>query len=149
MQRWCRLPFEVAAWLLEHGPCDRGETRECTCWLLALNFKCSELVRASRAACEPTSLPSLSAVLDLGNLWLEQQHQAVTHEQQTALAALVWRLPVAADFLRCVAANLPWAADYVASSPQRPASLPPSLDGRFSFTAEVSCEHCAVWMFVT
>lgn len=28
LQRWCRLPYEVAAWLLEFGPCDRGETSE-------------------------------------------------------------------------------------------------------------------------
>lgn len=94
-----------------------------------------------------TPLP-MHAVFDLANLWLEQQQrqqlpqqqrqdsQAV-EEQRPALAALVWRRPVAADFLRCMAANLPWAADYVAASPQRPDRLPASLDGKFSFTAEV------------
>jgi hypothetical protein len=81
-------------------------------------------------------------VFDLANLWLEQQPRQqqdsqAMDDQQTALAVLVWRRPVAADFLRCVAANLPWAADHVAASPQRPARLPASLDGKFSFTAEV------------
>ncbi|PSC76534.1 hypothetical protein C2E20_0498 [Micractinium conductrix] len=104
-QRFCRLPFEVGHWLLEHGPCDRGET-----------------------------------LFDLANLWLEQrtvqQRAEASERQQAALAALPWRRPLAADFLRCMEANLDWAAQFVARSPLRPPRLPPSLDGRFSFTAE-------------
>ncbi len=29
LQRFCRLPFPVVQWLLQHAPADRGETREC------------------------------------------------------------------------------------------------------------------------
>ena len=85
-----------------------------------------------------------SPVFDLGNLWLEQQRRPIEAEQQAALAALVWRRPLASDFLRCMAANLPWAAQHVAASPLRPARLPPSLDGRFSFTAEVRPQRPAL-----
>ncbi|KAL4425491.1 hypothetical protein ABPG75_009507 [Micractinium tetrahymenae] len=79
-------------------------------------------------------------LFDLANLWIEQHAQRgaapASEAQQAALAALVWRRPLAADFLRCMEANLPWAADFVAGCGARPAHLPPSLDGRFSFTAE-------------
>ena len=77
------------------------------------------------------------AVFDLANLWLEQQPHDAAQEQRAALSALVWRRPLAADFLACMAANLPWAKECVAPSALRPARLPASLDGRFSFTAEV------------
>lgn len=104
-QRFCRLPFPVVQWLLQHAPADRGET-----------------------------------LFDLANLWIEQHAQRgaapASEAQQAALAALVWRRPLAADFLRCMEANLPWAADFVASCGARPAHLPAALDGRFSFTAE-------------
>lgn len=103
LQRFCRLPFEVASWLLQHAACDRGET-----------------------------------VFDLGHLWLEQQRQRQpSWGQRTALADLVWRRPVAADFLRCMAANLEWAAECVAVSSMRPPRVPATLDGRFAFTVEV------------
>lgn len=144
-QRWSRLPYEIAAWLLEHGPSDRGETREWRTmgeWFLPGSWLLLPL--CPTLAAHPTDaspfFPPSSAVFDLGNLWLEQQQQRgySPPAQQAALAALVWRRPLAADFLACMAANLPWAANYVAPSPARPPRLPPSLDGRFSFTAEVS-----------
>ncbi len=79
-------------------------------------------------------------MFDLANLWIEQHAQrglaSASEAQQAALASLVWRRPLAADFLRCMEANLPWAADVVATCGGRPSYLPSSLDGRFSFTAE-------------
>lgn len=96
---------------------------------------------AAWASCSHRCLRHRAAVFDLSNLWLEQQQrQEVQPEQQAALAALVWRRPLAADFLRCMVANLPWAAQFVATNPLRPEWLPPSLDGRFSFTAEVRAQ---------
>ena len=104
------------------------------CWLLSI------------AACAPPAFlipppPPPPPVFDLANLWLEQrtvqQRAEASERQQAALAALPWRRPLAADFLRCMEANLDWAAQFVARSPLRPPRLPPSLDGRFSFTAEV------------
>lgn len=96
---------------------------------------------AAGASCSRRCVCHRAAVFDLSNLWLEQQQrQEVQPEQQAGLAALVWRRPLAADFLRCMVANLPWAAQFVATSPLRPERLPPSLDGRFSFTAEVRAQ---------
>lgn len=50
LQRWCRLPYEVAAWLMEHGPCDRGETRELgLCWrglIVTEDLPAGQLARA-------------------------------------------------------------------------------------------------------
>ena len=152
-QRFCRLPFEVGHWLLEHGPCDRGETREC--WWHTYLPRCVPYISHRKAAPMLATVhrrmcsarfphpppPPPPPVFDLANLWLEQrtvqQRAEASERQQAALAALPWRRPLAADFLRCMEANLDWAAQFVARSPLRPPRLPPSLDGRFSFTAEV------------
>ena len=47
-QRFCRLPFEVGHWLLEHGPCDRGETREC--WWHTYLPRCVPYISHRKAA---------------------------------------------------------------------------------------------------
>ena len=51
------------------------------------------------------------AVFDLANMWLERQAQPPTPEACEALGGLVWArgLPLAADFLACMAANVPFA----------------------------------------
>eukprot|EP00887_Chlorella_sp_A99_P001283 scaffold14.g1283.t1 len=126
-ERWAALPFAAAGaagagsrhtaapslllstvvlHLLEQAPCDRGET-----------------------------------LFDLAWLWLSRQQReprspGAGRAARRQLADAVWRLPLAADFLACMAANIPRAAECVAPSPARPPRLPSRLSGRFSFSAE-------------
>ena len=107
-------------YLIENAPCDHGETLFDLAWLWLERRQPQQLQAGTTG--QPEGGPN------------EQYRSRRRRQQRVQLAAALWRLPMAADFLACMAANVPWAAECVAKSPARPVWLPPRLTGQFSFS---------------
>lgn len=84
-QRFCRLPFVVAQWLLQHAPADRGETRES--WRAGVHAAASNATCSYQQGMNAKSIFQLPGNRDTAACW--RQHWFNKHAGPL-LQCLTW-----------------------------------------------------------